>query len=346
MNNRKIERVAGRRCWLADERGITAMEYAALIALVLLVCIGAFRQLGSAANCGVAHATRSFIEQLGGTAPEGLGAGCPGDSASPRSPGSLASGAGERGNTALGSSATDGYPAVSSAAAMTAPGMDYAPTGPVPKAVAGVVVNSGFGPDVDAVLSNSPTALANLGAFQISGGKAMLGMPGKGTYYDPATKTIFIDPNIAGDPLLVARELSHELSHGTYPAPPATIAATDLADFQRQWSDIQSKNEATAAYAALQARQELLGATHGQPVITDLGVEGKNWNAYLDIYNKSDPTDPESKAAAIDAIAKLWGSEEPSNNPGKTYQQVWDADAKAAYMLQGWKNAQPFLPQD
>lgn len=343
-----------------DRRGLAMGEYAALLVLVLIAGIGAWRNLGDTTACTIGEAQQRFIQAIGGQAPaDGLLARC-----APRAGPERAT-RGPQGTAlaALASSPPDLQHPLSAVSGVPAGGAIPAngprpPTDPMDPPL-----NTGLGPDVEATLHKSPSTKANLQAFQARGGKIKFGPEGDGTYYDPDTDTVVLDDtyragrclDATGKPIPGCTErnalettaaLAHELGHATYRGDgkqkyyaPDEKTLNDK-DTYIAWNTNESlRNEASGVWAALVARDEILTATGGA---TDIGVGGRNAAEYqksYDYYKNNTHRLDVDKETALTEIAKYWKTENPSEKPYVSYEQYYEDHFEQEWRRSGWNSA-------
>jgi hypothetical protein len=80
----------------------------------------------------------------------------------------------------------------------------------------------GFGPEVDRLVHKSPTLTAQLRSARAAGYRVSAGTPGEGSYLDPATQSIVVDPGQTRDEIVssIAHEVGHAMHviHGFVPS--------------------------------------------------------------------------------------------------------------------------------
>ena len=179
-------------------------------------------------------------------------------------------------------------------------------------------LNKLIGPEAAGIVSQSPTLTKQLAALEKQGWQVEYGTAGGGTFADRTTKTITIDPNGKNDARGLVQSLAHEVGHASYdPKFDYSSSKTYL------HGALGDEGEATLNNIAVQ--REIVAA--GGP---DIGVAGTHRKEYEAIYDAYKVTG--NRAAARDAIGRIFGNGEHTSTSGQTYRQ---------YYLEGYHRAFP-----
>jgi uncharacterized Zn-binding protein involved in type VI secretion len=170
-------------------------------------------------------------------------------------------------------------------------------------------------PDVKNAVAKSPTLSKQLKDLQEKGWKIEFGQAGKGTFANRAEKKIVVDPDQQGHVPDMLTSLAHEAGHASREKPkyipPGKLSKEDYVNANVKES---LRDEADATINNIVVKKELKDA--GGPVIEIAGAKGAQYEKIF-TDNGSDP------AKARDKIADEFGTENPSNDPTKTYDEYY-----------------------
>lgn len=182
------------------------------------------------------------------------------------------------------------------------------------------------GPDVMAVIVQSPTLVANLIALTEQGWVVQPGTAGGGTFANRATRTITVDLNDINNPLGCTQSLAHETGHAMYtlePEVPMDGLSRDEYIAQNTARNMRDEGEATLTNA--EVRREVAN-TSG----SDIGIAGTHTDEYQGAYDRYRETG--DREAARDEIGGIFGSgEHPSNSTGQDYNAYYSDSYARAY---------------
>lgn len=189
-------------------------------------------------------------------------------------------------------------------------------------------VMSGLGPSVDGMLAKGPKLANKIADLQREGWTIKWGTPGKGTYCNPATQEIVVDPNKLGNDAGIVRSLSHEAGHAAYDREPEIPKGTLTRDeYVRQNTKRDLKDEGEATISNIEARDEIL--SNGGP---DIGISGSQSDKYDEIASKHDLDDPADRDKAREEIGDAFAKgEHPSTDPAKNYEDYYGDHYKKKY---------------
>ena len=189
---------------------------------------------------------------------------------------------------------------------------------------------SGLGSGIDAVVNKSDTLVSNLEKLKADGWSIKYGTPGKGTYADRGSKTIFVDPNQSGNPADVTQSLAHESGHALYTMDPQTkLGKQSKEDYVKENLPRNLKDEGEATLMNAQVRNEINGK--GGP---DVGMAGQHGEDYQkDAESEHDYTKRDKQR---DDIGKKYAKGENTSTSGQTYEDYY----KKQYEDQ-WDKAHP-----
>lgn len=192
-----------------------------------------------------------------------------------------------------------------------------------PPAVKPPAITTGLGADVDKLVEKSPTLLANLKRIQ-GFGTIKYGEAGKGTYWDPNTKTMVIDPNQKGDALEVVTSLAHESGHALYRQPPVS-GRLSREEFIKRSTSESLKNEGEATLVNIKIQQELAKQK------VDITVAGRQIDKFAAIAKKYPAAKDRDKARQ--EIAELFRKGESPSTDGsdRSYEEVYGEDYGKIY---------------
>lgn len=193
---------------------------------------------------------------------------------------------------------------------------------------------SGLGSEVDEMVDKSPTLKQNMEDARAKGFNVRYGEKGKGTYLDPETKEIVIDPAEKGDPAGIAQSLAHETGHALYEQD-AYVDMDGLSkeEYVKRNTMRHLKDEGEATITNIKVREEILAATRKADGSggTDIGVAGSQGEQYKALYAKY--PDPKDRDKLREEIGKVFAKgETPSTDKssnyedyyGETYKNHWD----------------------
>ncbi len=189
---------------------------------------------------------------------------------------------------------------------------------------------TGLGPEVDALITKSPTLTAAIRDLQHEGWSIRYGFA-NGSYTDlgfdstrnTKSKEIVLDGRKAADAPRATGTLAHEVGHARYGLEPHVSRARRT---KEQWLrlnvDARLRGEGEAVLVNAQVRREILD--NGGP---DSGISGRYSREYIEIYDRYARGEL-SRAQARSEIATLYGSERRSTD-GKHYGD---------YLMEAWND--------
>lgn len=182
------------------------------------------------------------------------------------------------------------------------------------------------GPDVMAVIIQSPTLVANLIALGNAGWTVQMGTAGGGTFANRTAHTITIDPNKLSDPLSCTRSLAHESGHALYDLEPAVpMDGLSREEYVEQNTARHLRDEGEATLMNAEVRDEIQD-TSG----SDIGISGTHTDEYQAAYERYEESG--DRDAARDDIGNIFGhGEHPSNSTGQDYADYYGSGYGTAY---------------
>jgi hypothetical protein len=175
-----------------------------------------------------------------------------------------------------------------------------------------VLGHAGFADEVLDNVGNSPNMQRQLDEFTANGGTVRQGNPGEGSYYNPGTKEIVIDP--ANTPAQQTSGLAHELGHATNPNPPPSATSGVSRD---EYVNGALRDEAYAQHSSATARNEIVG-NGGNDIGSPPGQNSAEYQSISDeLQNGAVDHD-----VAMDDMADLMGQETTSTT-GQNYRDYY-----------------------
>ncbi|MEA9577255.1 XVIPCD domain-containing protein [Xanthomonas campestris] len=166
-------------------------------------------------------------------------------------------------------------------------------------------------PALAPLIASSPTLQAGLSQFKRDGIGVDWGSAGGGTYLDPGRKVV-IDQNAAGKGERIARSLSHEIGHHGFAEP------KDYSSKQAYVNNML-RGEAAATLSNALVRREILNHQGPDIGISGSGTRPQQYEAIADQQMAGRIT----RDAALNQIAQVFKTEQPSVAPSKTYEQYY-----------------------
>ncbi|MBB4768177.1 MULTISPECIES: XVIPCD domain-containing protein [Xanthomonas] len=166
-------------------------------------------------------------------------------------------------------------------------------------------------PALTPFLAQSPTLQAGLSQLKRDGIGVVWGNAGGGTYIVP-DKEIVIDQNAIGKGGRLAASLSHEIGHHRFAEPP------DYSSKQAYVSNML-RGEAAATLSNALVRREILNNQGPDIGIAGSGNRPQQYEAIADQQMAGRIT----RNAALNQIAQIFKTEQPSVGPSKTYEQYY-----------------------
>ena len=167
------------------------------------------------------------------------------------------------------------------------------------------------GPDVNALVSRSPSLQDELKKLGDDGWEIRYGKLGGGSYAIRDIKNVIVlDENLKNNSAAYAQVLSHEVGHATY------LYQQDLSS-RAAYVQSTLRDEAAATMNNIRVQREILSNSG-----IDMGVAGGNYSAYnraYDVYLKDGDA-----AACREAISRVFGNEITSTT-GQTYSDYYGA---------------------
>jgi len=168
---------------------------------------------------------------------------------------------------------------------------------------------TGLGAEIDDLAKQSPTLRNRLNEAMDGGHTIRYGEPGKGSFRDPNTKEIVIDPNDKGSAMAVVKALSHEAGHATYTVDPwVPPDGLTKEEFVHRNMMRQMKDEGEATISNIEIRAELIAAGAG-----DIGISGAHGDKYQALYERYPR--PEDRDKLREEIGKLQSKLEVPSTP-------------------------------
>jgi type VI secretion system secreted protein VgrG len=197
--------------------------------------------------------------------------------------------------------------------------------------------DSGLGSKVDDLMKKSPTLAKNIQDVKKAGFSIRYGEPGKGTFMDPETKEIVVDPDSKGNTADIVQSLAHETGHALYTQDPEVpMDGLTKDEYVKRNTMRHLKDEGEATITNMKVREEIMKATgkdaSGADAV-DIGVAGAQSKKYLELYKKY--PDPKDRDKLREEIGKVYAKgETPSGEDnkglnyedyyGKSYKDAWD----------------------
>ncbi len=204
-----------------------------------------------------------------------------------------------------------------------------------------VLKHAGLADEVVENVGRSPNMQRQLAEHTANGGTVRQGTPGKGSYYDPASKEIVLDPNLT--PGQQTSTLAHELGHATNPSPPPGATSGVSRD---EYVNGMLRDEAYAQHSSGVARNEVAGG--GGPDIG--GPPGQSSGEYQSISNELQ-NGAVDHDVAMDDMADLMGQERTSTTGenytdyyGDAFDQANGAPTPTGSNSSGFATGDPTIP--
>ncbi|WP_234349397.1 XVIPCD domain-containing protein [Xanthomonas citri] len=166
-------------------------------------------------------------------------------------------------------------------------------------------------PALAPLINSSPTLQAGLSQFKRDGIGVDWGSAGGGTYLDPGKKVV-IDQNAAGKGERIARSISHEIGHHGFAEP------KDYSSKQAYVNNML-RGEAAATLSNALVRREILNHQGPDIGISGSGTRPQQYEAIADQQMSGQIT----RDAALNQIAQVFKTEQPSVAPSRTYEQYY-----------------------
>jgi Flp pilus assembly pilin Flp len=306
---------------LADQAGLSALEYSVLFIVICLCSVAAWRTLGDRLACRLGAAQQHLFEQLGALEPQ----------TAFRCAAGQAQAASTATRTGIVSAlAGANRPPAAPPEAPRAPGIPAPPKppGPSPKASNPV---TGLGEKVDTIVGKSPSLVRDVEELQAAGWQFEYGKPGAGSVTLRRSSKVVVDPGPGRTPESIARTFAHEVGHAEYtPEPGVPPSGLTKEEFVRTNTDKLLADEGAATLSNARARDEI--RAKGGP---DIGISGTQPKAYAAVYRKL-KAGKITEAQARKEIAQLYGKHERTSNTkenyrryyAKAYQTFWDKKYK------------------
>ncbi|CAD0359792.1 XVIPCD domain-containing protein [Xanthomonas hortorum] len=166
-------------------------------------------------------------------------------------------------------------------------------------------------PALTPLVSQSPTLQAGLSQLKRDGIGVVWGNAGGGTYILP-DKQIVIDQDAIGKGERLAGSLSHEIGHHRF---------TEEPDYSSKHAYVTNmlRGEAAATLSNALVRREILNHQGPDIGIAGSGTRPKQYEAIADQQMAGKIT----RDAALNQIAQVFKTEQPSVGPSKTYEQYY-----------------------
>ncbi|CAD0364766.1 XVIPCD domain-containing protein [Xanthomonas sp. WHRI 8391] len=166
-------------------------------------------------------------------------------------------------------------------------------------------------PAVIPFLQQSPTLQAGIAQLNRDNVGVVWGAAGAGTYLVPRTQVV-IDENAIGQGARIARSLSHEIGHHRF---------TEQPDHSSKHAYVTNmlRGEAAATLSNALVRREILNHQGPDIGIAGSGTRPKQYEAIADQQMAGQIT----RDAALNQIAQVFKTEQPSVGPSKTYEQYY-----------------------
>ncbi|WP_434988969.1 XVIPCD domain-containing protein [Xanthomonas melonis] len=185
------------------------------------------------------------------------------------------------------------------------------PQQPVSGAASGKPSSPLSDPSVTPFLQRSPTLQAGLAQLNRDNIAVVWGAAGAGTYLVPRTQVV-IDENAVGNGARIARSLSHEIGHHRF---------SEQSDQSSKIGYVTSmlRGEAAATLSNALIRREILNHKGPDIGISGSGTRPQQYEAIADQQMAGHIT----RDAALNQIAQVFKTEQPSVGPSKTYEQYY-----------------------
>ncbi|MFO3707109.1 XVIPCD domain-containing protein [Xanthomonas codiaei] len=166
-------------------------------------------------------------------------------------------------------------------------------------------------PSVTPFLQSSPTLQAGLAQLNRDNIAVVWGAAGAGTYVVPRTQVV-IDENAVGNGARIARSLSHEIGHHRF---------SEQSDQSSKIGYVTSmlRGEAAATLSNALIRREIMNHNGPDIGISGSGTRPQQYQAIADQKMAGHIT----RDAALNQIAQVFKTEQPSVGPSKTYEQYY-----------------------
>ncbi|WP_228116756.1 XVIPCD domain-containing protein [Xanthomonas citri] len=166
-------------------------------------------------------------------------------------------------------------------------------------------------PSVTPFLQRSPTLQAGLAQLSRDNIAVVWGAAGAGTYLVPRTQMV-IDENAVGNGARIARSLSHEIGHHRF---------SEQSDQSSKIGYVTGmlRGEAAATLSNALIRREILNHKGPDIGISGSGTRPQQYQAIADQQMAGHIT----RDAALNQIAQVFKTEQPSVGPSKTYEQYY-----------------------
>jgi type VI secretion system secreted protein VgrG len=192
--------------------------------------------------------------------------------------------------------------------------------------------DTGLGKEVDTLVDASPVLSGKLEQAEKDGWTVQYGVAGEGTYADPNTKTIFIDPTDKGDAAVLANSLAHELGHANYETEAfIPMAGLTRDEFIKQNTYRDLRGEAEATIAELEVRGDLMASDEK----LDSGISGATGDQKKALWVEYQAGNI-SRTELVDQIAGLFATGETTSTTNENYYDYYSQT-----YAEHWDNANP-----